>query len=179
MPIPRSALQKQQFLATNLVAEGKSTGFERVARTLTDNNVAYYDNSGTVSKRGWYLDLEVNNSYQGEMLIENMRVLGRDTLLISTLVPDDDPCAHGSGNWLYALNPATGGRTRHHAFDSRLKDPAQSHIPVSGIKLGAEGGLSLGQDEEGITAFNEPINLGNDGRLRGNRAGSWRMIPDP
>jgi type IV pilus assembly protein PilY1 len=178
MPIGRNALVQQTITATNLSAEGKTSGLERVARTLSDSAVAYYDNQGNISKRGWFLDLAVGSSYEGEMMIENMRVLGRDTLLISTLVPNDDPCAHGSGNWLYALNPATGGSTLHHAFDTRIKDQNGETI-VSAIKLGAEGGLSLSQDELGIRAFDEPVNLGNSGRLRGNRAGSWRLIPDP
>lgn len=179
MPINQNALVKQEIIETNLIAEGKNSGLERVARTLSDNAVSYYDTNGNVSKKGWYLNLAASGSYEGEMMIENMRVLGRDTLLISTLVPNDDPCAHGAGNWLYALNPATGGRTRHHAFDTRIKNPDGSYTLVSAIKLGNEGGLALGQDELGITAFGESINLGNDGRLRGNRAGSWRFIPDP
>lgn len=179
MSIDRDALVGQTITATNLIAEGKSSGLERIARTLSDNAVSYYDTNGNVSKQGWYLDLAANSSYEGEMMIENMRVLGRDTLLISTLVPNDDPCAHGAGNWLYALNPATGGRTTHHAFDTRIQNPNGSVTLVSAIKLGNEGGLSLGQDELGITAFGEKIDLGNSGRLRGNRAGSWRFIPNP
>lgn len=179
MPINRTSLVKQTITATNLIAEGKNSGLERTARTLSDESVSYYDAEGNVSKLGWHLDLAANSSYEGEMMIENMRVLGRDTLLISTLVPNDDPCAHGAGNWLYALNPATGGRTLHHAFDTRIKNPDGSYTLVSAIKLGNEGGLSLSQDELGITAFGENINLGNNGRLRGNRAGSWRFIPNP
>lgn len=179
MPIERDSLVGQSIKETNLDAKGLASGLDRKARTLSDNAVSYYDAAGNISKKGWYLDLEANSTYEGEMMIENMRVLGRDTLLISTLVPNDDPCAHGAGNWLYALNPATGGRTLHHAFDTRIKNPDGSYTLVSAIKLGNEGGLSLGQDELGITAFGENINLGNNGRLRGNRAGSWRFIPDP
>lgn len=180
MPIARSSLVMQKIEQTNLDAKGYTSGLDRKARTLTDNAISYYDNNGNVTKKGWYLDLAVGTSYEGEMMIENMRVLGRDTLLVSTLVPNDDPCAHGSGNWMYALNPATGGRTRHHAFDTRIQNPDGSYTLVSAIKLGAEGGLALGQDELGITAFGETIDPdGMSGRLRGNRAGSWRMIPDP
>lgn len=179
MPINRNSLVEQTITQTNLIAEGKTSGLERVARTLSNNAVSYYDTNGNVSKKGWYLNLAASGSYEGEMMIENMRVLGRDTLLISTLVPNDDPCAHGAGNWLYALNPVTGGRTTHHAFDTRIQNPDGSVTLVSAIKLGNEGGLSLGQDELGITAFGEKIDLGNSGRLRGNRAGSWRFIPNP
>ena len=179
MPIARNNLVKQEIKATNLDAKGLASGLDRKARTLSDEAVRYYDADGKPSKKGWYLDLAAGTTYEGEMMIENMRVLGRDTLLISTLVPNDDPCAHGAGNWLYALNPATGGRTKHHAFDTRVKNQDGSYTLVSAIKLGSEGGLSLGQDELGITAFGETIDLGNSGRLRGNRAGSWRMIPDP
>lgn len=179
MPINRSSLVEQKIEQTDLDAKGYTSGLDRKARTLSDNAVSYYDNNGNVTKKGWYLDLAADSNYEGEMMIENMRVLGRDTLLISTLVPNDDPCAHGAGNWLYALNPATGGRTKHHAFDTRIKNPNGSYTLVSAIKLGSEGGLSLGQDELGITAFGESIDLGNNGRLRGNRAGSWRMIPNP
>lgn len=177
MPIARNMLVQQTITQTDLGAKGLISGLDREARTISDHNVSY--NSGDSAKKGWYLDLAHGNTYEGEMLIENMRVLGRHTLLISTLVPNDDPCAHGASNWLYALNPVTGGRTRHHAFDTRIKNPDGTYTLVSAIKLGSEGGLSLGQDELGITAFNEQIYPDDRGRLRGNRAGSWRMIQDP
>lgn len=179
MSIDRDALVGQKIEGTNLDAKGLASGLDRKARTLSDEKVSYYDADGKPSKKGWYLDLAAGTTYEGEMMIENMRVLGRDTLLISTLVPNDDPCAHGAGNWLYALNPATGGRTTHHAFDTRIQNQDGSVTLVSAIKLGNEGGLSLGQKEQEITAFGEKIDLGNSGRLRGNRAGSWRFIPNP
>lgn len=194
MPISRAALVEQTIEETNLTAKGKNSGIERIARKLSDNTVSYYDDKGNVSKKGWYLNLAANGSYEGEMLIENMRVVG-DTLLISTLVPNDDPCAHGAGNWLYALNPATGGRTLHHVFDTRIKNPDGTETIVSGLKMGNEGGIPISQTETGFWVDDEKLTPLPTGRLRGHRvgeaideetrgdkgagAGSWRMIPNP
>ncbi len=174
--IARTELQKQT-ITSETTGTGKTSGKTREARIVSNNSVEWYkdnDNDSTknVVKRGWYLDL-TSGSLTGEMIIENMRTLG-SMLLLQTLVPNDDPCANGSTNWLYAINPATGGRTLHHALDTRTADDGI----VSAIKFGSEGGVSISQNEKGFKAnapgdeeaiTPPPSSMGRQ---------SWRIVPD-
>lgn len=178
--VSRSKLQ-QQTITSATTGTGKTTGAVRDARIISNNAVEWYtdfDSTKPVNKRGWYLDLTLGG-FEGEMMIENMRSLG-SMLLLQTLVPNDDPCANGNTNWLYAINPATGGRTLHHAFDTQAAD----NTIVSAIKFGSEGGVSISSNEKGLTANGggsgggsgvpEPIYL--DPSSLGRQ--SWRMVPD-
>ena len=178
--VSRSKLQ-QQTITSATTGTGKTTKVERDARIISNNAVEWYtdfDSTKPVNKRGWYLDLTLGG-FDGEMMIENMRSLG-SMLLLQTLVPNDDPCANGNTNWLYAINPATGGRTLHHAFDTQAAD----NTIVSAIKFGSEGGVSISSNEKGLTANGdgsgggsgvpEPIYL--DPSSLGRQ--SWRMVPD-
>lgn len=178
--VSRSKLQ-QQTITSATTGTGKTTKVERDARIISNNAVEWYtdfDSSKPVNKRGWYLDLTLGG-FDGEMMIENMRSLG-SMLLLQTLVPNDDPCANGNTNWLYAINPTTGGRTLHHAFDTQAAD----NTIVSAIKFGSEGGVSISSNEKGLTANGdgsgggsgvpEPIYL--DPSSLGRQ--SWRMVPD-
>ena len=163
-----------QTITSETTGTGKESGKERDARIISNNPVQWYednDSSKDVVNRGWRLDLTTGD-FTGEMIVENMRTLG-SMLLLQALVPNDDPCANGSTNWLYAINPATGGRTLHHAFDTRVADTI-----VSGIKFGSEGGVSISQSEKGFTANapgdTEAISPPADSMGRQ----SWRMVPD-
>lgn len=122
--------------------------------------------------------MKVGSSLTGEMLVNDMRVVGT-TLLFSSLVPNDDPCAHGAGNWLYAINPFTGGRTVRHVFDTRNADPDHSVQVVSGIKFGGPGGVPLHSTPGGLEVYpgegtGEGINIPE---MTGRQ--TWRMVPDP
>lgn len=165
-----------QSITSQTTGTGETTGVTRTARVISNNSVEWYkdfDSSKDVEKRGWRLDLQVGNKREGEMMIEDMRVLG-NTLFIQTLVPNADPCGNGADNWLYAINPATGGKTLHHAFDTR----GTNDVIISAIKFGSEGGVSIGQDETGFKANApgdvEPITP--DPSSMGRQ--SWRMIDD-
>lgn len=165
-------MTRQRF-ESNTTGTGVTTGVVREARTLSNNTVEWYDSSGIIMKRGWYVDFD-GGGKQGEIMVEDMRTLG-NTLFLQTLIPNDDPCENGAGNWLYAINPFTGGRTLHHAFDTQ----GVGDLILSGIQFGTEGGVSLGQDEEGYKAFApgdmepiapDPSSLGRQ---------TWRMIQNP
>ncbi len=170
--IPRSSLV-EQTIGSETTGTGKVSGKTRDARIVSNNPVEWYkdgDPAKGVVKRGWRLDMK---SGTGEMIIENMQTLG-SMLLLQTLVPNDDPCANGSTAWLYAINPATGGRTLHHAFDTR----AANEGIVTAIKFGSEGGVSISQSEKGFTA-----NAPGDTEAIAPPADSmgrqtWRVVPD-
>lgn len=164
-----------QTITSETTGTGKESGKAREARIISNNPVQWYednDSSKEVVNRGWRLDLTAGG-FTGEMIVENMRTLG-SMLLLQTLVPNDDPCANGSTTWLYAINPATGGATLHHAFDTRTADQEI----VSGIKFGSEGGVSISQNEKGFTANapgdTEAISPPADSMGRQ----TWRMVPD-
>lgn len=175
--IPLSSLQLQT-ITQQTTGTGLVSGKTRDARIISNTAVEWYkdfnSSSDEVVKRGWRLDLKSGGTtFDGEMIIENMRTLG-SMLLVSTLVPNDDPCANGSTNWLYAINPATGGRTLHHALDTRTAAGAI----VSGIKFGSEGGVSISQNETGFTA-NAPGDseaIAPPAQSMGRQ--TWRMVPD-
>lgn len=165
----------QQSFGSETSGTGATTGTARQARTVSNNPVEWYTdfNATEPNQFGWYLDFD-GGGLQGEIMVEDMRTLG-NTLFLQTLIPNDDPCANGAGNWLYAINPSTGGRTLHHAFDTR----GANDLILSGIQFGTEGGVSIGQDEEGYKAFApgdlEPISP--DPSSLGRQ--SWRMIQNP
>lgn len=172
--IARTQLQ-EQTITSEVTGTGKVSGKEREARIISNNTVQWYKDSNSkkhIAKRGWYLDL-TPSGFNGEMVIENMKTLG-SMLLLQSLVPNDDPCANGSTTWLYAINPATGGRTVHHAFDTRTAN----HGIVSAIKFGSEGGVSISQNETGFTANapgdSEPITPPAESMGRQ----SWRVVPN-
>lgn len=174
--ITRDSNMTQQSFVSETSGTGATTGTARQARTVSNNPVEWYtDFNATkpIKQRGWYLDFN-GGGLQGEIMVEDMRTLG-NTLFLQTLIPNDDPCANGAGNWLYAINPSTGGRTLHHAFDTR----GANDLILSGIQFGTEGGVSIGQDEEGYKAFApgdlEPISP--DPSSLGRQ--SWRMIQNP
>lgn len=176
--ISRSNMTQQSFNSSDTTGKGETTNIVRQARILSNNPVEWYtdyNSTKPIKKRGWYVDFD-GGGKQGEIMVEDMRTLG-NTLFLQTLVPNDDPCANGAGNWLYAINPFTGGRTLHHAFDTRSGE--NNDIIVSGIQFGTEGGVSLGQDEEGYKAFApgdfEPISP--DPSSLGRQ--TWRMIQNP
>ena len=171
MPIARSSLASQR-IESEVQGIGATHGKTRESRTISNNTIDW----GT--KKGWYLDLKVgaSSTYSGEMLIEDMQQVG-NSLLISTLVPNDDPCANGSSNWLYAINPATGGRTLRHVFDTRYRDSNGDVSIVSGIKFGGEGGVPLNFGLDGLEAV-----YGDDQEniyasdMTGRK--TWRSVPN-
>lgn len=167
--ISRNNLQEQKF-EKQVVAENTVAGVEREARILSQESVAWG------AQKGWRLDLSLGNGYMGEMLVNNMASVGT-TLLLSTLVPNDDPCAHGAGNWLYAINPATGGRTERHVFDTRYKDGKLMKV-VSGIKFGDFGGVPLNFTPGGLEV---PSSEGAEGINISDMTGrqTWRVVPEP
>lgn len=172
LSITRSQLVEQRILlestAKSLVGSTTSE-----VRTISDDAVVW--SSG---KLGWALDLKVGSTLDGEMVIEDMVTLGR-TLFFQSLVPNDDPCADGSSNWTYAINPSTGGKTQHHAFDLRFTTPGKENDIISGRKQDGEGGITATQNPDGsfdlctgLTCKPVFADPGSTGRQ------SWRIVEE-
>lgn len=104
----RASLVEQEITQTTF---NGSTVFN-----VSDNAITWYDDDGTadsnVSNWGWYVDFTLT----GERLIYNMSLYG-NTLVLSTIIPDDDACSAGMISLNYGLNPRTGGATRYNTFD--------------------------------------------------------------
>lgn len=154
-------LEQKMESATTAVDNGKK------ARVLSDYTVDW------TKQNGWYFDLVLNK----EMIVADMLQFGQ-TLYFQSLLPNADPCAAGVENWSYAINPATGGRTLHHAWtDYRNTDSPK--VPITAVKMDGEGGLSIGQRPDkkfelctGVECKEitpDPASIGRQ---------SWRMVPD-
>lgn len=133
-------------------------------RTLTQNAVkwavppsssggTWADSAADGYKFGWYFDLKGSDPTKptasaGEMMVDNMVVLGQ-TLFLQTLVPNDDPCKAGAESWTYAINATTGGRPRHFAFVN-LRDPSDPKKPITTYKQKGIGGLTPTLSPNGV-----------------------------
>src|SRR5690606_37148646 len=166
--IPRSSLVSQQI--TNTVVASADSGDTRTARVISNNPITWYAQDGSVDKLGWYLDLRVGAAaFDGEMVIEDMYALGQ-SVFFQSLVPNDDPCASGSSNWTYAINPFTGGRTNHHPFDYKgTNDGVISAIQQSGeggftVSNTPDGQYELSTGSETVRIYADPASIGRQSR---------------
>lgn len=169
-------------------------GVPSTVRVVSDNNIQWYqagttpadeDNESRVNRRGWALDLTVNNVLDGEMIVADMLARG-GTLLFSTITPNDDPCADGLSSRLYGINAATGARLSRPPFDfsrdGRISgddflNVGGNLVPPSGIDLAIPGGIPLTRDG---------LICGNDGQCiefivppEDQGRTSWQDMPTP
>lgn len=174
--ISRSSLQAQSIITTSTVSgDGPATQ----GRVISNNTVRWQqttDSSGgtLAAQNGWYLNLVQTD---GEMVVENMSQLGR-TIFFQSLVPNSDPCLDGAGNWTYALNPYTGGRTTQKAFDYTSSADVGTKI-ISAVRQDGEGGGTLSQTPNSgfqyctgqscINIYPDPTSIGRQ---------AWRRTED-
>lgn len=167
--ISRSSLQKQEI--TNQVTVA-ADGSSRQGLVISNNAVDWYGSDTQSAQNGWWLDLRQS---EGEMVIENMPQLGR-TIFFQTLIPNDDPCGDGASNWTFAINPFTGGRTPHNAFDyTPTSDVGTNNI--SAIRQDGEGGGTLSQNSDNSFQYctgQECTNIYPDPSSIGRQ--SWRRV---
>lgn len=167
--IRRTSLQQQRIEAQTTV---EADGTTRQGLVLSNNNVSWQASDTQAAQNGWYLNLRQSD---GEMVVENMSQLGR-TIFFQSLIPNDDPCGDGAKNWTYAINPFTGGRTSHNAFDySPTTDIGTTNI--SAVRQDGEGGGTLSQDSDGTYQYctgQECVNVYPDPASLGRQ--SWRRI---
>ncbi|HLM52309.1 MAG TPA: PilC/PilY family type IV pilus protein, partial [Pseudoxanthomonas sp.] len=80
-----------------------NSGTSPQLRSVTRNPVSYLAN------RGWYLDLVVGASNTGERFIAAPRIQSGKVYFPTYQPGFASDCAPGGTNWLYALNPLSGG----------------------------------------------------------------------
>lgn len=167
--ITRSSLQEQEI--TNQVTVA-ADGSSRQGLVISNNAIDWSGSPTQAAQNGWWLDLRQS---EGEMVVENMSQLGR-TVFFQTLIPNDDPCGDGATNWTFAINPFTGGRTPHNAFDyTPTSDVGTNNI--SAIRQDGEGGGTLSQNSDNSFQYctgQECTNIYPDPSSIGRQ--SWRRV---
>ncbi len=179
--LEKSDLQMQQF--TEQAAASFQNGEESIAKTiriLSNNPITWHGEHASTGKYGWYLDLKVGSSLNGERVVDEMAARGQ-VLLFNTRAPSSDPCEAGLVGWTYGINPYTGGRTSFSVFDFNKNTIVGSddtygedNAVVSGFETPA-GGISLSGD----TMFNtdgSAINVNFGSSVSGRQ--SWQIIPE-
>lgn len=177
----RGMLQSQEFDVQAVASfENGDESITKTVRILSDNSFTWYSESYSEGKYGWYLDLKVNSSLNGERVVDEMAARGQ-VLLFNTRAPSSDPCEAGLEGWTYGINPYTGGRTSFSVFDFNKNSIVGSddtygddNAVVSGFETPA-GGISLSGD----TMFNtdgSAINVNFGSSVSGRQ--SWQIIPE-
>lgn len=182
--LSRANLVSQSFSAPDV--NDFSASFSGL-RLLSANTVQWYgtgDQASTVNKWGWVLDLKVGSALTGEMVVQPLKIRG-STLLVDTLLPPANPCSDDAGNWLYGINPYTGGRTSYNVFDLNgdnvidVGDTAGDNV-VSGLQVssyGTGGGVTVGD-----TIFrndkNGPPGVKFSSGPQFNGRQSWQVTPE-
>ncbi|MDN3517455.1 PilC/PilY family type IV pilus protein [Aquisalimonas lutea] len=78
-------------------------------RIVSENQVASND-------EGWFLDLVYDGNNLGERVIFNPQ-LRRGRLVVTTVIPSDNPCSVGGQSWRMDLNPFSGARLEYSVYD--------------------------------------------------------------
>lgn len=170
--VTRGTLE-QQTLTTGLTGSDGTTS--RAVRTLSNNRVRWQAgaNASEPARNGWYLNLVRSD---GEMVVERMLQLG-NTLFVQSLVPNSDPCGDGASNWTYAINPFTGGKTPHNAFDyvtpnngdaSAIEQSGEGGLTPNSVS-GPGGGFEMCTGQACVKVYADPASVGRQ---------SWRRVDE-
>lgn len=126
-----SSLQQQTLGTDTSISYTSSTGstVASTANTVSTTAVDWYSSTNTAGKYGWYVNLPLT----GEMVVNKAQYIS-DTLLFTSLVPNDDPCDSGAVTYLYALDPYTGGGSD--LLELGL-DTSYSRLKLAGLFVGA------------------------------------------
>ncbi|MDH5631850.1 MAG: PilC/PilY family type IV pilus protein [Gammaproteobacteria bacterium] len=88
-------------------------------RTSSDTSIDSWGSSGTPGTyMGWKIDFDpAVTGFAGERVIYKSLAWG-DTIIFSTLIPEDRPCGAGAKGWIMALNRTNGGPPPEAFFDT-------------------------------------------------------------
>lgn len=136
--VARSNLRQQTILAETVSGSVQ-------ARAISQNTMG-------VNDKGWYLDLAWTSG-EGATGARGERVVAKPTLrsgrvIVTSMIPSNDPCASGGTSWVMALNLFNGGRLDYVYFDTDKDGSVDNDdtitigdekIPVSGISDPTDG----------------------------------------
>jgi type IV pilus assembly protein PilY1 len=174
--LARSNLQQQSFSNTTATFQNGDETITETVRTLTNTAIVW--RSGSTGLYGWYLDMAVSSTANGERIVNEMAARGQ-VLFVSSLTPSNDPCIAGLEGGTYGINPFTGGRTEFAVFDFNNDGIVNANdnyqgLSVSGFKAPA-GGFTLSGDTLFSTdGTSTKVNFGPS--VSGRQ--SWQLIPE-
>lgn len=142
--ITSSKLQAQTFGNDTSITYTSTSGSNvtTTANTLSSNAVSWFNNDGSIKSYGWYLNLPLT----GEMVVIKP-VTVSNSVLITSLAPNDDPCQSGASTYLTLIDPYTGGASSETTLSlgqSTLYSRIQLNSLIGGASvLSLDGQLSL------------------------------------
>lgn len=124
VPTPASPPPAGYADRSKLVAQTLGTRDASNKRTFSSTATVDYTATGSSRRDGWYFSF----SETGERLV-NAPVLLPGRLLMSTLIPSNDPCLGGGESFLLAADPFNGGKTSTNIFS------VSSNVTYDGLLL--------------------------------------------
>lgn len=165
-----------------LLAEGTFSG--KLARTISEAVIT--PTNDIEGKKGWYLDLSINNIAEGERMVTSSRVyeLAEPVLIASSIIPVVDPCIPGGKGYINAVNPFTGARLKLGFFDlnnnGTFTDDKLNDVNISSFDI------EVGMPSEPVLIGNRLVVGGSSGEIKdvavnigssgGGKRVSWREI---
>lgn len=137
----------QQEITFETVAE--ALGSSRIVREVSDNAYTSADEAG------WYLDLAVGGSAEGERVISRATFPSSSTrkrVRFSTLRPDPDPCSGGREGFIFDIDLSDGSQFDQSVFDINSDGQFNVDDLVNGKLISA---ISGGFGEELTTIRNQ------------------------
>ncbi|BAO81392.1 Tfp pilus assembly protein, tip-associated adhesin PilY1 [Serpentinimonas raichei] len=128
-----------------------------------------------VGRQGWFLDWveppHPPGTARGERVVSAARIIptARPALLVSSIIPVQDPCVPGGTGFVNLLNPFTGGSITAGLFDVNRDDNFANDV------------LGSGQGVQFISSFDPGVGLVSEAVLVGNRlvvGGSEARVAD-
>jgi type IV pilus assembly protein PilY1 len=105
--VGKTELQEQEILEEETSTSG---------RLLRKTSSSFAEGAWADGKRGWYMDLILGSTNEGERVVENPR-LSLGWLMFTTAIPKEDRCDAGGDSWFFLLDPQTGNRPASVALD--------------------------------------------------------------
>ncbi|PTQ72473.1 pilus assembly protein [Pseudomonas sp. GV071] len=167
--ITSSKLQAQTFGSSTSITYTSTSGgsVTTTANTLSSNAVSWFNNDGSIKTYGWYLDLPLT----GEMVVVKPLTVS-NSVLITSLAPNDDPCQSGASTYLTLIDPYTGGASTETTLELG-QTTNYSRIQLNSLIGGAsvlslDGQISLHNSDSGSGG------VGVSGQT--NQRQSWREV---
>lgn len=181
----RDHLLKQEILAevTKYGPDDTATTDDTEYRIVSANHINWHSTSSVPSDStthlGWYMDLynteNSNTNNYGERAITNM-VLRDQRLILSTMVPTEDPCSAGGTGWNMDLDITNGGRLDFTSYDvdgDGVYDIDDFHtIDLDGDGVDEVVPLSGRKSKVGIPSKPSIVSLGGEGKEASHNYGS-------
>ncbi|HID49789.1 MAG TPA: pilus assembly protein, partial [Chromatiales bacterium] len=131
--------------------------------------------------KGWYLDFPAGERMVTGSVLHKLIV---PTLIGSSIVPDDDPCAPGGSGYVNLIDPFTGGSLTEIIIDidndddfdnqdklgNEIVGSVDPDIGMPGAPIVVGNRLVVGGSSGGMTSFNVNLGAVTTGRLM------WREI---